>query len=72
MKSLLAAIFLLSTTVKNALSQSNPVNIEVYFESYCPDSIRFINNQLYPAWKNFKGLDVIDLKLFPYGKAEVF
>jgi len=69
-KALSAAIFLVLTIINIVMSQSNPVNVEVYFESYCPDSIRFINNQLYPAWKKFKGLDVIDLKLFPYGKAE--
>lgn len=35
------------------LSQANcqAVNVELYFESLCPDSINFITTQLYPTWE---------------------
>lgn len=42
-----------------------PVN--VYYESLCPDSAKFINEQLYPAMQQFRGN--IDLKLIPFGKS---
>lgn len=42
-----------------------PVN--VYYESLCPDSAKFINEQLYPALQQFRGN--VDLKLIPFGKA---
>lgn len=42
-----------------------PVN--VYYESLCPDSAKFINEQLYPAMQQFRGN--VDLKLIPFGKS---
>lgn len=42
-----------------------PVN--VYYESLCPDSAKFINEQLYPALQQFRGN--VDLKLIPFGKS---
>lgn len=43
------------------------VAVSVYYESLCPDSAKFINEQLYPVAKQFK--DNIDLKFVPYGKS---
>ena len=33
---------------------SQPVTVELYYESYCPGCRMFIQNQLYPAWKALK------------------
>nr|XP_023029598.1 GILT-like protein 1 [Leptinotarsa decemlineata] len=45
----------------------NRVNVEVLFESLCPDSHRFIKNQLYPSWKEIS--PYVNLKLVPFGKS---
>jgi len=45
----------------------SPVKIGVYYETLCPDSIRFVREQL---WNTFQKLSqVIDVELIPYGKA---
>lgn len=41
----------------------------VYYESLCPDSIRFITTQLYPTYREL-GL-YIDVEFVPYGNANV-
>ncbi|KAG5877846.1 hypothetical protein JTB14_007242 [Gonioctena quinquepunctata] len=43
------------------------VNVEVLFESLCPDSHRFIKEQLYPNWKELS--PYVNLKLVPFGKS---
>jgi hypothetical protein len=45
------------------------VNIAVYYESQCPDSRRFINNQLPKAIETFP--DLVNIILIPFGKANV-
>jgi len=52
--------------------QSQQVTVSVFYETKCPDSIKFITQQLVPAWKMVGGgagnsLFVIDY--VPYGKA---
>ena len=46
------------------------VKLSVYYESLCPDSIRFVTTQLYPNWKYF-GQDILNIDLHPFGKANV-
>lgn len=43
------------------------VKVSVYYESLCPDSVAFIDNQLVPTFKKLS--KAIDLDLVPYGKA---
>lgn len=43
--------------------------MSIYYESLCPDSIRFMVNQLKPNYEHFK--DLIDIELVPFGKSEV-
>ena len=45
------------------------VKIAVYYESLCPDSKKFIKEQLAPVWRDFRG--AIKVKLVPYGKSTV-
>lgn len=52
-------------------SSSDAVHVAVYFESYCPDSIHFITQVLYPTWAKLKDTNVMKVTLFPYGKATV-
>lgn len=46
-----------------------PVHVDVYFESYCPDSIAFVNTQLWPTWQKLQDDEVFTFTLYPYGKA---
>lgn len=54
---------------KQPRNDAKPVHLEVYYESYCPDSKRFITTQLYPTWELLQ--DIVYVDLVPYGKAEV-
>jgi len=47
------------------------VKVSVYFESKCPDSIRFITTMLYPTWEKLQHTGIIHVELFPFGKAFV-
>ena len=53
-----------------AFVPATSVKLSVYYESLCPDSIRFVTRQLYPNWKYF-GQDVLQVDLHPFGKANV-
>ena len=44
--------------------------MSVYYESLCPDSIRFVTQQLYPNWLHF-GPEILTVDLNPFGKANV-
>lgn len=49
-------------------SKSVPtINVDVYYESLCADSISFITRELGPLYKDFK--DFINVTLVPFGKA---
>ncbi|KAJ8956509.1 hypothetical protein NQ318_019227, partial [Aromia moschata] len=43
------------------------LNVSLYYEAMCPDSMRFIATQLFPHYRDIA--NYIDLELVPYGKA---
>ena len=45
------------------------LQVEVYYEVWCPDSRRYIIDQALPAWEKFEA--IVDLRWKPYGKASV-
>ncbi|KAG8327728.1 GILT-like protein 1 [Homalodisca vitripennis] len=45
-----------------------PMLLSVYYESYCPNSIKFINDQLYDAWM-FNNPFVL-VEMVPFGNAK--
>ncbi|KAF5308634.1 hypothetical protein FQR65_LT06095 [Abscondita terminalis] len=61
-------ILLLTTFLIHASYQvDNVLKVSIYYESLCPDSIRFLTNQLYPAY--YKINSSLALDFVPYGKA---
>lgn len=43
------------------------LHVGIYYESLCPDSVRFIENQLAPNYEQFA--DFIDIDFIPFGKS---
>jgi len=48
----------------------NPVNVELYFESYCPSCIQWLTGQLYPTWQNNGMAAIMNITIYPYGNAQ--
>lgn len=46
------------------------LHVGIYYESLCPDSIRFIGNQLAPNYEHFANF--IDIDFVPFGKSASF
>ena len=45
-----------------------PVHLELYYESLCPDCSGFIINQLLPTWNKLKNTSAaFTLSMFPFG-----
>ncbi|KAG5877485.1 hypothetical protein JTB14_029991 [Gonioctena quinquepunctata] len=60
--------FLLSVVVwYGFLGNVNSMNVSIYYEALCYDSIQFIVRQLYPHYEQIA--DHIHLEFVPYGKA---
>ena len=54
---------------KAVRADGDPVKLAVHYESLCPDSIRFVEEQLavtYPVYK-----DIMEVDIYPYGFASV-
>lgn len=61
-----SCLLLVALFVGCSYAQSK-VPVTVYYESLCPDSAKFINEQLYPAAKQFN--KNVELRFVPYGKS---
>ncbi|XP_070518174.1 GILT-like protein 1 [Cardiocondyla obscurior] len=71
---LAAAVFIalvsrstLSNAQSSGESNKNEVNVDVYYESLCSDSMRFIANQLVPSYPELE--PYVKINFIPYGKA---
>ena len=58
-----------SASTHYTLEAARPVQLGVYYESMCPDSVRFFQEQLWPTWQ--KTHTIIKLILVPFGNAYV-
>lgn len=64
------ALCLVAVLACSGLAQAaDPVPVTVYYESLCPDSIKFYINQLYPTMENANLSMNVELQLVPYGKS---
>lgn len=61
-------VAVLALTHVESLAVENSVQVQVYYETLCPDSIKFITTQLYPAYTTL-GPEILKLELIPYGHA---
>jgi hypothetical protein len=61
--------FLVIMPLHNFAFYNEQVKMDVYLESLCPDSIRFISQQLYPLYNEFK--DNLEITFIPHGKSSV-
>lgn len=50
--------------------KDDPVLVEVYYESMCPDSKGFFKHELVPTMEKIP--EIIQFRLIPYGKANVW
>ncbi|XP_017769657.1 PREDICTED: GILT-like protein F37H8.5 [Nicrophorus vespilloides] len=48
--------------------EEKKLKIGVYYESLCPDSLRFITKQLNPSWSDVS--EYVDITFIPFGKSE--
>lgn len=60
-------VLLLALAMSLTVSQGQKVNVSVYYEVLCPDSIRFVRGSMWRAYKLVP--DIMNLELVPYGKA---
>ncbi|KAH8273094.1 hypothetical protein KR018_000651 [Drosophila ironensis] len=67
----IAALCLLMSCLIASAFGAAKVPVAVYYESLCPDSAKFITEQLYPAMKG-QLRDVVELSFIPFGKSQFF
>lgn len=48
----------------------NIVKLAAYIEAQCPDTSRFVHQQLLPVWQELSVTNRITLKIVPFGKAK--
>lgn len=64
MRLLLSVVLIFAATEVHGAA----VNLSLYYESLCPDSINFVKFQLYPTWLLLTE-DYLSVDFVPYGKA---
>jgi hypothetical protein len=57
-----------SSNIARPQAKFNKVNIDVHYETRCPDSVRFINSQIS---SNLIVKDYVNFNMVPYGIANV-
>eukprot|EP00928_Gymnodinium_smaydae_P077742 TRINITY_DN6118_c0_g1_i2.p1 TRINITY_DN6118_c0_g1~~TRINITY_DN6118_c0_g1_i2.p1 ORF type:complete len:289 (+),score=70.22 TRINITY_DN6118_c0_g1_i2:79-945(+) len=56
-------------TARDRSRRGQPVKVEVYYETRCPDCVSFLNETLKSLWANDDIRGSIDLVMVPYGNA---
>ena len=74
MKSGVFTIFLflssgLHLSVANSLEDRCRVKVELFYDTFCPDVINFIQGKLYPIWEELS--DIMEIHWKPYGFTQV-
>ena len=50
-------------------ADTEPVKVELYYESLCPGCRNFINTMLFPTFDKLRDTGVMEVELVPYGNA---
>ena len=74
MKSGVFTIFLLLSSglhlsKANSVEDRCRVKVELFYDTFCPDVIDFIQGKLYPAWEELS--DIMEIHWKPYGFTQV-
>uniref|UniRef100_A0A3Q3DQD6 Gamma-interferon-inducible lysosomal thiol reductase n=1 Tax=Hippocampus comes TaxID=109280 RepID=A0A3Q3DQD6_HIPCM len=56
------------TNLTNSHQAGEPVHLDVYYESLCPDCILYLTQVLYPTWVLLQ--DILCVRLVPFGNAQ--
>ncbi|XP_015916968.1 gamma-interferon-inducible lysosomal thiol reductase [Parasteatoda tepidariorum] len=51
-------------------ADTEPVQLDIYYETNCPDSMRFVTQQLYPLYQEMK--NSLKIRLIPFGKGTAY
>ncbi len=62
-KNLFCVLTIFVVFIANVESQQ-PVGVDLYYETLCPDTVRFFKNQLFPAWQKLKDSGQVIIKVF--------
>jgi protein-disulfide isomerase len=54
-----------------AATRLAPVKVEIFYEAKCPACQFFFNQDMQKVWKDPQFQALIDLKLYPYGNANI-
>ena len=66
---LILAVIALYMTLNQPKVDGCKVQVELFYESLCPDSRNFIQSQLIPVWEDLS--DIMEIHWKPYGFAKV-
>ncbi|KAK9663992.1 hypothetical protein RND81_14G011900 [Saponaria officinalis] len=61
----------INTVCQGRPMNPNKVSLELYYESLCPYCSNFIIQGLAPIFDNGGIIDIVDLKLYPWGNAKI-
>uniref|UniRef100_T1DIS2 Putative gamma-interferon inducible lysosomal thiol reductase n=1 Tax=Psorophora albipes TaxID=869069 RepID=T1DIS2_9DIPT len=67
---LLLFSIVVATNVALLSADASKIHMTVFYEHLCPDSIRFVTQQLAPNWAAFR--DHVDVEFIPFGKSRSF
>ena len=53
----------------NSVEDRCRVKVEIFYDTFCPDVIDFIQGKLYPVWEELS--DIMEIQWKPYGFTQV-
>ena len=59
----------LHLSMANSVEDRCRVKVELFYDTFCPDVIDFIQGKLYPAWEELS--DIMEIHWKPYGFTQV-
>jgi len=60
-----------SSVDKDLTYHGRKVLVEIYYETLCPSSLDLLNGSFQKAWQDNKLREIMDVRLYPFGNAEM-